>query len=352
MTKHELTIGIVGEGKMGTNLFYYLLDFGFRLVWICHPSADINKIKKTFEKKIKRSFENGILNEQQLTFLQNNILISDDPAALSACNMVIEAIPENLGLKKDLFSKLDTIASPDCILATNSSSILPSELVPSKERADKVVGIHFFYPIALKNIVEFIITETTTGKTRDFVKDFLLTIKRNSLRLKEKNSFILNKIFLDFQNEAYLIVRENHLNFAQMDAIVRANFFPVGVFEFFDSVGIDTMLTSVRNYIRDYPHRDYYSPLTEKLEQMVNEGKLGQKTQSGFYAYPRENEDMNDAYLKDTSNHPLIEETIKRLNFSYFSSAKRYTVHSGCTTDEINNAMKEYFGIDKGPFTS
>lgn len=351
MSINQLTIGIVGEGKMGTNLFYYILEFGFKLVWLCNPAADNGKIRNVFQKKIKRSFDNGLIDEQRLSFLQNNIVISADHAVLSTCDLIIEAIPENLELKKEFFRVIDPVVSLNCILASNSSSIRPSELIPAEARKDKFIGIHFFYPIALKNIVEFIKTADTSRKTRDFVKDFLHTIKRNYLILNEKDSFILNKIFLDFQNEAYLIVREGTLTFPEIDAIVKHFFFPVGVFEFFDSVGIDTMLTSIRNYIRGYPHEDYYKPLIEKLESMIGEGKTGHKSQSGFYGYPKENDDLDIVFLKNPDIQPLIEDTVKRLNFSYFSSAKRYTIQSKNTTEKINNALKEYFGIDKGPFT-
>ena len=351
MKNNHQTIGIIGEGKMGTNLLYYLLDFGFKLVWLCNPVADSEKIRNIFQKKIKRSFDNGLIDEQHLAFLQSSIVISTDPAVLSTCDLIIEAIPEDLELKEKFFRAIDPVISHNCILATNSSSIRPSELIPSEARKDKFIGIHFFYPIALKNIVEFITTTDTSRKTKDFVKKFLHTIKRNWLLLNEKDSFILNKIFLDFQNEAFLIVREGPLTFPQLDAIVKEFFFPVGVFEFFDSVGIDTMLTSIRNYVREYPHKDYYKPLIEKLESMINEGKLRQKSQSGFYGYPKENNDRNISFLKDPNVQPLIEDIIKRLNFSYISAVKRYTIQSKCTTEEINNALKEYFGIEKGPFT-
>lgn len=346
MTFNQLTVGIVGEGKMGTNLFYYLLDFGFRMVWLCSPLADISKIHNSFEKKIKRSFENGLMNEERRVFLQHHIVISADPGILSACDLIIEAIPEDPELKKKLFREIDPVVSSNCILASNSSSIKPSELTPSAARKDKFVGIHFFYPIALKNIVEFIVTSDTSKKTRDSVKEFLNTVKRNFLLLKEKDSFILNKIFLDFQNEAYLIVREGPLTFPEIDAIIREFFFPIGVFEFFDSVGLDTMLTSIRNYIRGYPHEDYYKPLIAELEIMVN------KRKTGFYGDPKEDYIRKMSFLKDPDAQQLIEETVKRLSFSYFSSAKRYTIQSKCTPEKINNALKEYFGIEKGPFDS
>jgi 3-hydroxybutyryl-CoA dehydrogenase len=352
MVNSDNRIGIVGEGKMGTNLFYYLLDFGFKLVWICSAGADKEKIRNTFQKKIKRSSENGVITEQHFSFLRDNTVITSDLTDLSGCDLVIEAIPEDLEMKKKLFIEIDRIVLPGCILASNSSSISPSEMIPSESRQDKFAGIHFFYPIALKNIVEVIRTGHTSKKTLDFVKSFLKTIRRRYLLLKEKDSFILNKIFLDFQNEAFLIVRDGAMTYGQMDAIVREYFFPTGVFGFFDSVGLDTMLNAVRNYTRGYPHADYYQPLISKLENLVNEGRNGQRSGAGFYDYQGKEDIEQDSVLKDPAAASLVEGTVMRLNFAYRAAVKRYTIQAKCIPDEINTALMEYFGIDKGPYST
>jgi len=351
MNKQIQTIGIIGEGKMGTSLFYYLLDFGFRIVWIGSEAADLEKMQKGFQKKVKRAFENTLISENRLLFLFEHVVISKKLNDLAKCDLVIEAISENIDLKRDLFKRIDGIIPKDKILASNSSSINPSLLVPSVERKESFIGLHFFYPIQLKNIVEFIITGDTSKETQRMIKDFFHKIKRNFLLLKEKDSFILNRIFLDFQNEAFLIIRDGYINVPHIDDIVKKYFFPSGVFEFIDNVGTDIMAVSIRNYISDYPHKDYFEPLLNELEKMVSEGKLGQKSGTGFYKYPKETDESRVSFCDDPSNASIVADVMKRLKFSYISSVKRFAGQSKINLNDLNEAIREYFGIERGPLT-
>lgn len=344
------TIGIIGEGKMGTNLFYYLLEHFFRLTWLCSPEADLDKLQKTFRKKIKRHFDAGLIPMEKYEFLQQNSLITKDNVSLSGCDLIIESIPENFEQKSRLFLEIDPIVSQACILSSNSSSIRPSEMVPSEYRKDKFVGLHFFYPVSLKNIVEFIVTANTSPHTREMITGFLRDINRKHLLLKEKDSFILNRIYLDFQNEAYLIVREGKATFKDMDDLIRKNLFPIGVFEFFDSVGNDMMLASITNYIRDYPHRDYYLPLVENLRYLVDQGRLGQKAGKGFFDY----DDTEGKKEISPYEMPVAltdqDEIITRLKLAYIASVKRFAMQSHCLLDDLTHALNEYFGTDRDLF--
>ena len=154
------TIGIIGEGKMGTNLFYYLLDFGFSIIWVCSEEADIEKIIKSFNKKLKRSLDTGIMDETSCSKVKVNTIITNDLLQLHQCDLIIEAVSEDLTIKKRLFKDLDRIVNKDCIFASNSSSFIPSELLASEYRKDKLVGLHFFYPVSLScSFVSFLILE-------------------------------------------------------------------------------------------------------------------------------------------------------------------------------------------------
>ena len=342
------TIGIIGEGKMGSNLFYYLLEFGFVLRWICSPEADLTKARKNFQRKVDRLRNSGILSEEDHHEVSDNTVISSDICLLKDCDLVVEAIPEQVGLKQDLFKKLDLILSPACILATNSSSIKPSALCPSLKRTSHFIGLHFFYPVNLINIVELILTENCTVLTRTRITEFLYHIKRKYLELNEKNGFILNRIFLDVQNEAFLIVHNQHISVRNIDLLVREQLFPSGIFEFFDSVGIDTILASTLNYVEDYPHKDYYAPLINRLQQMFSQGNLGRKSSVGFYNYHQTSGET------ESSETPILQingkEIVDHLRFTYLSTVRRFTARSGLPISEINEAVKEYFGIEKGPF--
>jgi 3-hydroxybutyryl-CoA dehydrogenase len=338
-------IGIIGEGKMGTNLFYYLLDFPFSLVWVCSADADIEKIIHGFAKKIKRLFNAGILSEAKYTLLQNDVLITADIHEIRSCDLVMETIYEDLELKKRLFKSINSIANPQCIITSNSSSFNPSELLPERSRKDYFAGLHFFYPVSLKNIVEIIVTDSTSQATIDLLVEFLSIIDRNYLLLKENSSFILNRIFLGFQNEAYRIVTEMKLSIAQMDELVKNEFFPSGVFEFCDHVGNEIMLTSVRNYTANVSDKQDYQTFIDKLEELVQENRLGVKSSSGFYSYPREESPKENSI--QVIEPEIYRKIIFRLQSSMKQSIEKFSLQSGIFPAALNNAMKEYLGMER-----
>jgi 3-hydroxybutyryl-CoA dehydrogenase len=338
-------VGIIGEGKMGTNLFYYLLEFGFSLVWVCSKDGDSDKIIKTFNKKIKRSLDAGIIDETSFSNLNRNTKITNDLQHLKYCDLIIEAIPEDMGMKQQLFLELERVTAGDCILASNSSSIKPSELSIFLSEKNRLIGLHFFYPVALKNIVEFIITDNISNEVIDKVIHFLSMINRDSLCLKEESGFILNKIYLDFQNEAFLIVSGEEITYRQMDLLIKKYCFPTGVFDFCDGVGNDIMLASVRNYTRDYPGKANYMKFILELERLVKGNRTGVKSGAGFYSYPVETN--NDDLLLNNMKQDLIERVFERLQFTMNSSINRFSSQSGISIPALNNAMKEYLGSEK-----
>lgn len=341
-------IGIIGEGKMGSNIFYYLNDFDYPLTWICSKEADIEKIQGTFNKKIKRLYKNGLIDQDKFIFRTNTTIISKDLQHLSDCKMVIESIVENQEEKFKLFVELNKIIDQNCIFASNSSSITPSKLIPGINRKDKFVGLHFFYPIALKNIVEVIITKSTAEGTLSTVKDFLQSINRQYIVIPEEEAFLLNKIFLDFQAGAFRIHEETNLSFEKIDGLIKKNLFPIGVFEFFDSVGIDVMLTSVENYVNELD-KTFYKPLINKFKKMCDSGKLGIKTKSGFYDYGTvQDHGSKDESAFDQSMHVDI---ITRLQDLYLKSVIKFWNKVDLSGEELDNAVKEYIGIEKGPIS-
>jgi 3-hydroxyacyl-CoA dehydrogenase len=330
-------IGIIGEGKMGTNLLYYLIDMDFNLTWICSQDADLERLRRTFNKRLIRTLEAGIIDEKRFQSIQERMTISSSLEDVTACELIIEAINEELQAKQKLFRALDAIASPGCIFTSNSSSINPSALIPSENRKDKFAGLHFFYPIALKNIVEVILLPESSRETVQELTTFLESIHRRFLILEEKDSFILNRIFLHFQNEAFLLVNEKKASIHQIDRIVKEHFFPIGVFEFFDSVGLDIMLASVKNYTEYDPSADRFHSLILRLEELVSYGRLGNKQNGGFYT-------------KDISQDPGYPEydmeIISRLKTLYESAFNRLCHSSGIPAKELKTAMDEYFGAE------
>ncbi|MCX6249014.1 MAG: 3-hydroxyacyl-CoA dehydrogenase family protein [Bacteroidetes bacterium] len=330
-------IGIIGGGKMGTNLLYYLLDMDFDLTWILHPDANIEKTQKTFNRRLSRSLEAGILDENRFKSILNRINISNTLEVLASCELVIEAIDENVESKQKLFATLDKIAPTGCIFTSNSSSIKPSLLIPSENRKERFAGLHFFYPIALKDIVEIILPPTASKETLQQLISFLKVIGRHSLILQEKDSFILNRLILQFQNQAFLLVHEKKASLHQIDRIVREHFFPIGVFEFFDSVGLDVMLASIKNYTKNDPLEAHYLPLIVQLQELVSAGRLGTKSKGGFYG---------EGVPDDPGNPENEEEIIYKLKASWSEAFRHFLATSALPAAELKSAMDEYFGAE------
>jgi 3-hydroxybutyryl-CoA dehydrogenase len=344
MSREIKSIGIIGEGKMGTNLFYYLMEFGFSIVWLVSENADIDKLQKSFQKKVKRSFETGLINTDRKEFLIRNMIITKELTNLATCDLIIEAISENKDHKKDFFTKIDAIVNPNSIFTSNSSSINPSELIPSVTRQPQFAGLHFFYPVQLKNIVELIITDTTSEETKTRLIEFLEKINRNYLTLKEECSFILNRIFLDLQNEAYHLGSSGEISFSQMDQLVKNHFCSSGVFEFCDHVGNDIMLESVKNYTKYRPDAENYKSFMSLLEKLVSEKKFGIKSGQGFYHY--ENGTSTATLNNDKNISGVQSEMVHRLRLALQYSIINWSAQSKISLSILYNVMKEYLGTE------
>jgi 3-hydroxyacyl-CoA dehydrogenase len=321
-------IGIVGEGKMGTNLFNYLLGFDFSLRWLVSGQADCERITAGIMRKLRRQNEVG-----------RDFRVSREPASLADCDLVIEAIPEDREAKKNLFTTLDNVVGSACILASNSSSILPSEIVPSEESKDRTVGMHFFYPVSLKNAVELVITSRTNDNTIRFCEDFLKKINRFYLVQDEGSAFVLNRIYLEFQLEAWKITEEGLHTIPSVDRLVHENISPAGIFDFFDSVGIDVILPSIRNYIRNYSEQGRYDSLIKKMESMISKGELGVKSGMGFYTYPAGlEEDL------PTTGGETDAQIIARLKEALAGAIRDLHQSQRYSVDDLMIALKEYIG--------
>lgn len=332
-------VGIIGEGKMGTNLFYYLLDFDLELKWLVSPDADSDKLNSVFHKKLQRFRDLCIMDEAVYT-VKSGFTISADQQSLADCDMVIETIPENRELKKRLFTDLDPILKPSCILVSNSSSIKPSDIIPSAARKSCTIGIHFFYPVKIKNIIEIIITGETSNETLSSATGFAEQINRFYLVQNENSGFILNRIYLEFQLEAWKIVEEGLMSIPAVDSVIRENIFPVGVFDFFDSVGIDVIVPSIKNYIRDYSEQSRFDSLLIKMESMLANGEYGMKSNSGFYQYPRIADD------KETRGISIDKDiVINRLRASIVQAVEDLHQDNNYTAGELVQGLKEYLGV-------
>jgi len=352
LKNHLKKIGIVGAGKMGLDIFYELLEAGYYIVLfdIAFLSGERKiDIENKFQKKVGRLLKNGIIKESRLLEIQQEVVITQNIEDLKDCDLIIEAIVENKDVKKQLFNRLDNIVKKGSIFVSNSSSILPEKIFSEVSRKDKTAGLHFFYPVKITNIVEIIKSNDTSSSTTEQLKMLVKSLNKQYLLLKRDNAFILNKVLINFHTQCFRYHIENGIGIKEIDNIVKRNIFPIGTFEFYDSVGLDTMLQSLKEYIETIPHKEWVRPMLILVEEYVKRGFYGNKNGGGFYVSGIVNENVVLHRLSNQNNPVEEKEIVETLISLYINTIFSFIEKGFCTAEEINYAIKEYMRLDKGP---
>ena len=324
------TIGIIGSGKMGSDLFNYLSDFNFHLIWYTRNKEHQDTLKKTFHKKIKRQLKHGIINHEIFN-LKNDYQITYDIKDFANCDLIIESIIEDADIKVELFRKLEKLVKSSCILASNSSSILPSEISRDIKTRNRILGVHFFYPIALKNVVEVISSEYTDEITIEKIKIFLNEIKRFYIVQNEHNAFILNRFLLQLQIRALELMNKYELSFIQMDRIAKKIVAEFGLFEMMDHVGHYTMYNTVLNYSRMDLNKKKYEPLLKELQ--------GRKRDTGTHLFVNTEDEVEEINI--VKEREILEE-LKITANQYFQI---YSEEFQINLFGLKKSLEEFCGI-------
>lgn len=305
------TVGIIGSGKMGSDIFNYLSDFNYELIWYTRNPDHKETLWKTYQKKIKRQLKHGIIS-QDVFELRSKYRITNNLKDFSQCDLIIESVIEELDVKAEIFKGLDENVKTSCILASNSSSILPSQLSENVQRKNRVLGLHFFYPIAFKNVVELISSDFTDDISIEKAKLFLDDIKRFYLEQNEDNAFVLNRLLLQIQIEAFNLMKEAGLGYKQFDEIAKKLVTDFGLFEMMDHVGHNTMYNAIMNYSKVDSDKKKYEPLLNELKKRKPESD--KSTSNLFYNFETEIKTISDKTeleiidnLKESANKYLME---------------------------------------------
>jgi len=327
------TIGIIGSGKMGSDIFNYLSDFSFNLIWFTRNPEHKVVLRNTYQKKIKRQLKHGIISQEIFDF-RNKYKITNDLIELSDCDLILESVIEEFDIKSELFKELDRIVKPSCVLASNSSSILPSELCQDVQRKNRVLGLHFFYPIAFKNVVELISSEYTDEISIEKARLFLKDIKRFYIEQQEQSAFALNKILLQIQLVAFGFVKEIGIGYKQIDLIAKEIVTEFGLFEMMDKVGHNTMYNAIMNYSKVDSDKKRYEPL---LIELRSRQTLAQKESTHLF-YDSELE-INEI---SAEMEKYIQETIKKTAEKFI---KEYSEYFQINLFSLKKALEEFCGV-------
>jgi 3-hydroxybutyryl-CoA dehydrogenase len=278
-------ITVLGGGTMGNGIAHTFAQYGFPVSLYDVKQEFLDKATKTISGNLDRQVKKGTLSEEQKNKTLSNIktFLSLEDAVANA-DLVIEAVPENLELKKDIFKKLDASCKPTTILASNTSSISITEITAVTKRADKVIGMHFMNPVPLMKLVEVIRGLATSDETFQIVKTTSEKLEKTPVEVNDFPGFVSNRVLIPMINEAIYCVMEGVAKPEAIDTVMKLGMnHPMGPLQLADFIGLDVCL-SIMNVLHEGLGDSKYRPCP-LLKQMVAAGHLGKKTGRGFYKY-------------------------------------------------------------------
>ena len=278
-------IGVIGAGTMGTGIAQVVATMGYDVVINDikqeYVEASLEKIKKALAKLVEKEK----LTETQKNEAISRVSICVDLNAMKDCDLVIEAVLENLDLKKSVFEKLNDICREETIFASNTSSMSITEIAKGSGRPDRFCGIHFFNPVPVMKLVEVIYGLNTNKKTVEHTLEFVLSIGKTPVEVKKDSpGFIVNRLLIPYLNEAARLLDEGVASVEDIDTAVKLGLnYPMGPFQMLDFGGIELSVTISEYFKNEFNDLGYAPQLI--LKQMIRAGKTGMKNGEGFYKY-------------------------------------------------------------------
>ncbi len=280
-----MNIGVLGGGTMGSGIVQVAAQNGHKVVLV-DLSQDVLDLSKTKLAKIMaRLVEKGKITNDQAEETQSNISYTTEMKDFKNCGFVIEAIVENLEVKKKVFAAIEGITGENCILASNTSSLSIASIGASLVNPSKIIGVHFFNPAPLMPLVEIIPAVQTSTETLEETKTLIDSWKKVTVICKDTPGFIVNRVARPFYGEAMRIYEEGIADFATIDwAMTHVGGFRMGPFTLMDYIGNDVNYTVTETVFKSFYYDPRYKPsFTQKRH--AEAGYLGRKSGKGFFDY-------------------------------------------------------------------
>jgi len=336
-------IGVIGAGAMGSGIAQIAATAGHS-VYLCDSSNEaLSGSKAKLQKVMDRLVEKGKVNSTAAKELQERISYVENTGCFADCDLVIEAIVENIEVKKSVFNELETIVSEDCILASNTSSLSVASIAAACKNSERVMGIHFFNPAPLMPLVEIIPAVQTDEKNLSPIIELMKSWGKAPVLAKDTPGFIVNRIARPFYGEAIRILEEGIADYATIDwALKNKGGFRMGPFELMDFIGNDINYKVTETVFEQFFYDPRYRPsFTQK--RMVEAGRLGRKTGRGYYSYKE-----GDTAPKPNEDNEICEEIFWRILVMLINEAVDALYLHIASKEDIDLAMTKGVNYPKG----
>ncbi|MCD4534430.1 3-hydroxyacyl-CoA dehydrogenase NAD-binding domain-containing protein [Nocardioides sp. cx-169] len=278
------TIGVVGLGTMGAGIAEVFARHGFGVVGVEQNEEGLERGRQHLANSTDRAVKREKLTVAEQAELLGRITFTTSLGDLADADLVVEAVVESLETKKTIFRELDAVVSSEAILATNTSSLSVTEISTATSSPGRVLGLHFFNPAPVQNLVEIVRTVVTEPAVLDDVKDLVVGLGKSPVVCGDKAGFIANTLLFGYLNHAASMFEGRYASREDIDAAMRYGCgYPMGPLALLDLIGLDTAYEILETMYRQ--GRDRLHAPTPILKQMVTAGLLGRKTGRGFYTY-------------------------------------------------------------------
>lgn len=283
MTHSVSTIGVVGAGTMGAGIAQVAAQHGYDVVLIDAKEEfvqrGLNRIRIDLDKAVQREKLTGEDRDATLS----RVSAGTDYAALADCQLVIEAVPETLAIKEPVLLAISAAIGDNCIIASNTSSLSISDLSTYIRNPDRMVGMHFFNPVARMDLVEVIAGVSTADSVVETIVSVAESLGKTPVRIQDKPGFVVNRVLIPMINEAIQILQEGVASAEDIDTAMKLGAaHPMGPLALADLIGLDVVLDIMR--VLEKAFGDKYTP-ADLLIEHVNAGLLGRKSGRGFFMY-------------------------------------------------------------------